>query len=272
VPELLVWNLAFLVGATLTLLGVLAGLHRFECRVSSFLSRRIGWRASLYPTAIVGVPVHELSHIVAAKLFGHRVVGFSLFEPDPTTGTLGYVRHAYRRRSPWQLIGTFFIGVAPFVAGATTLIAIGATMVPAELHGELLLRIQTLLQGWTGDPAGPAHFADLGSLVVTAVASVRAGPWLPLQLYLAVAVAAHMAPSPRDLAGGLLGGLVLAMAAAGLVTLLTAAKLTALPLLALLVPITGFALLAVALQTVVVAAVALCTRPARRRVLASARW
>jgi len=268
VLDLLLWNLALVVGATLTLFGVLAGLHRLECRMSAYLFRRIGWRASLYPTAIVGVPLHELSHIAAAKLFGHRIVGYSLFEPDPTTGTLGYVRHGYRRRNAWQITGTFFIGIAPFVVGATALVAIGATMLSAEAAGELLTRAHALVGGWTSHPTDITHLRSLASLSAYALESVQPSPWLALQLYLAVAIASHMAPSPRDLAGGLIGGIVLAVALAGLVTLLTAAKLTALPLLALFVPIAGFAAVAVTLQTAYVLVVALVTRQVRRRVLA----
>jgi hypothetical protein len=268
VLELLLWNLALVVGATLTLFGILAGLHRIECRVSSYLSRRIGWRASLYPTAIIGVPLHELSHIAAAKFFGHRIVGYSLFEPDPSTGTLGYVRHGYRRRNPWQLIGTFFIGIAPFVVGAAALIAIGATMLPADARAELLTNTDALVGGWNHDVA---HLRSLASLAGYALTSVHASPWLFLQLYLAVAIATHMAPSARDLTGGLLGGLVFAATVAGLVTLLAAAELTALPLVALLVPIALFAALAIGLQVAFALVVAVITRPVRRRVLATSR-
>ncbi len=60
------------------------------------------------------MPLHELSHLVTAKLFGHRIVGVAFFDPDPATGTLGYVRHAYSKRTPLQLVGNFVIGIARF--------------------------------------------------------------------------------------------------------------------------------------------------------------
>ena len=260
--ELFVWNLAVVGGATLALTCVLALLHRVESRVSSTLARRIGWRASLYPTAVVGVPLHELSHIAAARLFGHRVAGCSLFEPDPTTGTLGYVRYAYRRRSLWQLSGTFFVGIAPFVAGAAVLVLVGATMLPPGARVELLTRAHQLLRG------GPTDLGHVATLAGYALASVQVSPWLALQLYVAVAVASHMAPSPRDLSGGLLGGVVLAVISAGAVTALAATSLTVLPFVVVLVPVALFAAVAVLLQTAYALVVLLLTRPARRRLLA----
>jgi hypothetical protein len=250
--ELLAENLAAAGGTAVALIAILAALHRIECRVSTFLARRIGWRASIYPTAVVGVPVHELSHLLAARVFGHRVVGYSLFEPDPTTGTLGYVRHAYRRRNPWQLAGTFFVGVAPFAAGAAILIAVTATMLPAGARLELLERARALA-------AAPVEPEQLVALAAFAVRSVDASPWLALQLYLAVAVASHMAPSPRDLAGGLPGALLLVAAVAVAVTVASVAEVPALLAAVVLGPVAAFAAVAAALQIGYAALVALLT-------------
>jgi hypothetical protein len=272
VSRLLVENLTSVVAATGVLFAVLAGMHRAERRVSRFLSRRIGWRASLYPTAILGVPLHEISHLAAARIFGHRIVGYSLFEPDPSTGTLGYVRHAYRRRNAWQVIGNFFVGIAPFVVGALALVLIGATMLPADARLTALDRAQKLLAGWTSHPhAVLAHLRACAALFVFVASAIQITAWLPVQIYLAVAVASHMAPSSRDLAGGLGGGLLFAFVVAGAASLLAATELRMAPLLLVLIPVCGFALLAVALQTAYVIAVAVLTRPTRRSVTVALR-
>ena len=77
----------------------------------------------------VGIPLHELSHAIAALLFGHRItriqwVGFGY------NGLTGHVEHRWNSRSIYQRIGLFWIGVAPmltaialsvFVAGDTLL-------------------------------------------------------------------------------------------------------------------------------------------------------
>jgi len=261
VGQLFTINLLFVSGGVAAAILILAALHSVERRVAASLFWRIGWRASLYPTAFIGVPVHELSHLIAIKLFGHRVVAYSLFEPDPSTGTLGYVRHAYRRRNAWQLVGTFFIGIAPFVAGAVLLSFIGATLLPADARQEVLERGQALL---AHQSVQSCYFKNLVQLALFVVTSIEASPWLVLQLYLAVAIASHMAPSLRDLAGGLLGGFLFSIIVAMGVTLLTAAELTVAPFVIVLVPLTVFALLAVLLQAAYVAIVILLTRPARR--------
>ncbi|MEM6731651.1 MAG: hypothetical protein AAF658_08850, partial [Myxococcota bacterium] len=116
---------------------VLLVLHQLERRVSRYLSHRLGWNSVLF-TGWLGVPLHELSHLFAARLFGHRIVAYELFDPDPVTGTLGYVRHAYSRRNAFQLLGSFAIGVAPALAGTLALATLLAWMVPMEVLSSAL--------------------------------------------------------------------------------------------------------------------------------------
>jgi hypothetical protein len=40
-----------------------------------------------------------------------------LFDPDPETGTLGYVEHTYDSSSLYQQVGNFFIGIGPILLG-----------------------------------------------------------------------------------------------------------------------------------------------------------
>ena len=237
---LLAHNLLALGVVAAALVAAVVLLHLVERAVGRFVSHRLGWRAVLV-TGWIGVPVHELSHLVTAVVFRHRIVGWSLFDPDPTTGTLGYVRHAHTRPSLYQLAGNFFIGVAPLLGGAAVLALLLVWMVPpARL---LALAGQSGLLA-TADAAGVARaLGDLGAGLAGEVWRARTW-WLPLQLYLCAAVAAHLAPSARDMAGGLRGALALlvilgavAAVAAALGAGLSAA-LVAVPVTALLVGLT----------------------------------
>lgn len=195
-------------GQTVTLLGGMAllalGLHLVERRISRRLSHRFGWRSVLV-TGWLGVPLHELSHLVACLVFRHRVVAFSLFDPDPRTGTLGYVQHAYRRRSLYQLGGSFFIGIAPLVGGALV------------LTGALWLLVPSALPALHAPPradlgAQLAHTAALAGATLRGIFTLaHLGSWAFWAfLLIALCVGSHLSPSRPDLQGawpGLLLGL-----------------------------------------------------------------
>ena len=246
----------------LVLLGPFAAaaalLHLIERLLAARLQSRFGWRGVLL-TGWLGVPVHELSHAAACLLFGHRVERLRLFAPDPRTGQLGAVQHAWDRRNLYQQLGRFFIGIAPLVGGA------------------LALLLLTLLLGPPGVASAPLP-ADGGPLVVARAAADRAGALLAalaghesagrwvtwLYLYLCLCVGAHMSPSSTDLRGSVPGLLLLLglMLVTNLVVLATgadpaageaaAARLLA-PLLALLVVALALGVLCLLLVTLATA-------------------
>ena len=170
-------------------------LHAVERLLSDRLQSRFGWRGVLV-TGWLGVPVHELSHAAACLLFGHRIERLTLFAPDPRTGRLGSVQHAWDRRNLYQQAGRFFIGIAPLLGGAALLLLLtqllGPTFAPAPLSN-------------TGSALGDALRG--GAAQAGALLSALAGPdvvargrtWL--YLYLCLCVGAHMAPSSTDLRG-----------------------------------------------------------------------
>jgi hypothetical protein len=233
VGALLLQNLLHLAVGLASLSALVALLHLQERLVSRHVAHHLGWNAVLV-TGWLGVPLHELSHLAVAKLFGHRVVAWTLFDPDPVSGTLGYVRHAYSRRSLWQLAGTFFIGVAPLAVGTGTLLLVLAWVLPAEAQHRLARQAAALSHvspelAWRGVGA-------LAAALASAVWSARS-VWLPLQLYLAIAVAHHMAPSPADLKGAL-PGLALLVGLLSVVALgASAARLSLGPVPCLLAPL-----------------------------------
>jgi len=251
----------------LVLFGPLAAaaalLHLMERLLAARLQSRFGWRGVLL-TGWLGVPVHELSHAAACLLFGHRVEKLSLFSPDPHTGQLGSVQHAWDKRSLYQQAGRFFIGVAPLAGGALVLLLLtrllGPRLPPATdvPDGDLLAAARA-----AADHAGQL----LGALARPGFAG-RGLTWL--YLYLCLCVGAHMAPSSTDLRGSLPGLLMLlALLLAGnlLVAALghdvsagsTLAAQGVAPLLALLI-------VSLALSVVCLALVTLATAllPARR--------
>lgn len=84
------------------------------------LSTRIFDGRIIYLSAWIGTPIHELSHAFFCLLFGHKIQHIVLFNPDQK-GTLGYVTHSYNNRNLWQVMGNFFIGIAPLFGGLAAL-------------------------------------------------------------------------------------------------------------------------------------------------------
>ncbi len=75
---------------------------------------------------IVGVPIHELSHLLMCILFRHTVTEVSLFRPSKGRydNILGFVKHKYNKNSLYQTTGCFFIGIAPMIIGSSIIVFI----------------------------------------------------------------------------------------------------------------------------------------------------
>lgn len=82
----------------------------------------------------IGVVIHELSHLVVALLFGHRVDRVSLLHipdaHDPNDRGLGYVSHVWNDDSLYQKIGNVFIGIAPVVGCSLAMVISSRFLVP----------------------------------------------------------------------------------------------------------------------------------------------
>lgn len=79
----------------------------------------LGW-TGFSILGFIGVPFHELSHLITALIFNHDITSFELFRPikGKADGQLGYVNHSYNKSSLYQSAGNFFIGAAPMISGA----------------------------------------------------------------------------------------------------------------------------------------------------------
>jgi hypothetical protein len=88
---------------------------------STLLQRRAlatigrGWYLGLF--GWLGTIIHEFGHALFCVIFGHKITEMKLFDPDPETGTLGYVQHTYETSNLYQLAGNFFIGIGPILLG-----------------------------------------------------------------------------------------------------------------------------------------------------------
>jgi len=124
--------------------------------VTGFVQRQavkgMGRRLYLYLFGWLGVSIHELGHAAFCVIFRHRIVEMELFSPDSETGVLGYVRHKYNRRSVYQNIGNFFIGIGPLIFGTIIIYYVSYYLLGLDTLGaanEFNLRAGDL-GTWTG--------------------------------------------------------------------------------------------------------------------------
>lgn len=75
----------------------------------------------LYGFCWLGCTVHELSHAFFAVIFGHKISHIELFKPSGNGESLGQVSHSYNKKSIYQKIGNFFIGISPLLSGGIVL-------------------------------------------------------------------------------------------------------------------------------------------------------
>ncbi len=77
----------------------------------------IGRKPYLYLFGWLGTAVHEIGHAMMCPIFGHKITGIVLFNPDPNSQTLGSVSHSYNPRNFYSRVGNFFIGIGPIISG-----------------------------------------------------------------------------------------------------------------------------------------------------------
>jgi len=116
---LVTYNQLFILFLPLLFLVVLLN---FSAGFSARLSVRFWGRdLFLYGFAWLGCSVHELSHAFFALIFGHKINDVELFKPNNNGESLGHVNHSYNKKSIYQKIGNFFIGISPLLAGGIVL-------------------------------------------------------------------------------------------------------------------------------------------------------
>ena len=97
----------------------------------------------LYLFAWLGTAVHEAGHALFAIVFRHKINKIKFFSPDPSTGTLGYVDHSYNKKSLYQQIGNFFIGIGPIMMCCLVLYVLSYLLFKIKLNNLSTLTITT---------------------------------------------------------------------------------------------------------------------------------
>jgi hypothetical protein len=167
---------------------ILAKLQKWT---NNAYTRSIGWKGILL-TAWFGTPIHEIGHILFAKLFRHKITHVDLFEPNESTGGLGHVEHEYQSHSLYQRVGNFFIGAAPMIFGSLVLLVLLYFFVPnaKEVFQHLNQEEYNIVSLLVGFPKA--------LMALFSLQNIQTGIFYAF-LYLSFCVASHIAPSGQDL-------------------------------------------------------------------------
>jgi len=93
-------------------------LHYIHKVLESNAQRLLGRTLYLCFFGGLGTVIHEAGHALMCFPFGHKISKIELFNPNPNTGTLGFVNHSYNQKNIWALIGNFFISIGPLILGS----------------------------------------------------------------------------------------------------------------------------------------------------------
>lgn len=171
--------------------------------------RSFGWNA-IKVTAIVGVPIHELSHALFCIIFRHKITKVILLQRRDENGTLGYVNHSYNRTSIYQQIGNFFIGIAPIFGGISAIIFLMYYLLPNSYNEFIAISLSNLqiknidLNSIKG--VLESYF-DLLKIIFNINNFVN--PKFLLFLFLSVCISAHISLSVSDIKGAFKGLIII---------------------------------------------------------------
>ncbi len=214
-PESLTPWLGLLLLLGFPFVGFAVSIHFLERWIQKNLAERFGWKSVLW-TGWLGTPIHELSHLLMCLVFRHRVDNVAFFEPDPSQGRLGYVRHSWRKGNWFEELGNAFIAVAPLIGGSLVLLLLLGLFYP-----ETISEILNLQPAVGGNVISQVR----RSVQVVFIHVLRPDNLLTYRfwvfLYLVLCVGSHMAPSWADYQGTRRSLLLLTVITAGLVLIAT---------------------------------------------------
>lgn len=168
---------------------------------NSMIYRNLGskGRAFCIATGFIGTPIHEAAHAIGCLIFRHKIVEIKFFIPNSQDGTLGYVSHSYNKKSIYQRIGNFFIGIAPIIVGAGVLALLLFLFLP-DMFSEVLRQLKDV------DFLGGIGESFRGIFKTFAAMFSYFGTWqLWVFLILGSFIAMHMTLSKADIDGAVSG-------------------------------------------------------------------
>jgi len=163
-------------------------------------------RFILYSTGLIGTPIHELSHLLVALIFGHKITEVSFFRIS-NDGVLGYVNHSYNKRNLWAQLGNYFIGIAPLISGAGLVYLVTYLLMP-QSYGIISDSINTFVSHFEPQLSFSLinDIFGLGKDFVVAIANNITNIWLfILYIIIMLSLSLHMNLSNADIKGSLKG-------------------------------------------------------------------
>lgn len=163
--------------------------------------RSFGWKAVAI-TAVIGVPIHELSHAIFCFFFGHKIKKIVLLQKRDENGVLGYVNHAYNPNSVFQQAGNFFIGIAPIFGGISCIIALMYVIIPKTYNEFIAISLNNLNITKISNVALNGIVSSYIELIKT-IFSINnfTNPYFILFLFLAICISSHVSLSSADIKG-----------------------------------------------------------------------
>lgn len=162
-----------------------------------------GGRAVCYATGFIGTPIHELAHASMCLVFFHKIAEIKLFQIDDS-GVLGYVSHNYNRKNIYQVIGNYFIGVAPIIVGAFVLLLVLKLLLPDAftLSKDYIAEFISV----QGANIGENIVSDLFNVVKGVIVAIFTAEfsWKMIVFFIvSLCIALHMSLSGADIKGSL---------------------------------------------------------------------
>ncbi len=189
-------------------------MHLVSTRLKTGAWNLLGRRLYLGLFGWLGVGIHELGHAIMCPVFGHRVEKLRLFSPDASAQTLGYVKHSYNPRNPYQVVGNFFISLGPIILGtaiiwtAAYFLLSSEIMVQAKAHPWGWENFHSLDSSWNFVASTWDSTLNICRSLFTTQNGVRWQTWV--FSYILASVGSGISLSWEDITGGFFGFAVFA--------------------------------------------------------------
>ena len=161
----------------------------------------------IYGTGLIGTPIHETAHALLCLVFFHKIEEVKFFQVSDD-GVLGYVNHSYNKKNLYQVMGNYFIGVAPLFVGAIIILILTSLFIPNSYNS-----IEDSIIAFSANSEfSLSIIKDLFLLSISIIKAVFTGGdkflFIMIYLLLIMMIALHMNLSNADLKGSI-GGVFL---------------------------------------------------------------